>query len=196
MVAAADRQPSLAGQPDMARSARAAHGVQGEDLLSDEAAVHAGADLAVDAIAPPDSYYGWSKTAVESLGRLFGARTGLDVLAVRIGSCFPEPNGERALATWMSPDDVARLVEAFLVAPPVGYRCIWGVSDNTRRWWSLEEGRAMGYEPVDDAELAVLLEPYTGHRHRVQRLVELAGLRRPRHGARMSPRTHLPGSIR
>ncbi len=51
-------------------------------------------------------------------------------------------------------------------------------------------------EPVDDAELAVLLEPYAGHRHRVQRLVELAGLRRPRHGARMSPRTHLPGSIR
>ena len=47
--------------------------------------------------------------------------------------------------------------------------------------------------PVDDAELADLLEPYAGHRHRVQRLVELAGLRRPRRGARMAPRTHLPG---
>jgi 3-methyladenine DNA glycosylase/8-oxoguanine DNA glycosylase len=46
--------------------------------------------------------------------------------------------------------------------------------------------------PVDDDELAVLLEPYAGHRHRVQRLVELSGLRRPRHGARMAPRTHLP----
>jgi len=48
-------------------------------------------------------------------------------------------------------------------------------------------------EPVDDAGLAVLLEPYAGHRHRVQRLVELAGLSRPRHGPRMAPRTHLPG---
>ena len=47
--------------------------------------------------------------------------------------------------------------------------------------------------PVDDEELAVLLEPYAGHRHRVQRLVELAGLSRPRRGPRMSPRTHLPG---
>jgi 3-methyladenine DNA glycosylase/8-oxoguanine DNA glycosylase len=46
--------------------------------------------------------------------------------------------------------------------------------------------------PVDDAELAVLLEPYAGHRHRVQRLVELAGLHRPRRGPRMAPRTHLP----
>ncbi len=47
--------------------------------------------------------------------------------------------------------------------------------------------------PVDDQELAHLLEPYAGHRHRVQRLVELAGLTRPRHGPRMAPRTHLPG---
>ena len=47
--------------------------------------------------------------------------------------------------------------------------------------------------PVDDDELATLLEPYAGHRHRVQRLVELAGLSRPRHGPRMAPRTHLPG---
>lgn len=47
--------------------------------------------------------------------------------------------------------------------------------------------------PVDDEELAVLLEPYAGHRHRVQRLVELSGLSRPRRGPRMAPRTHLPG---
>ncbi len=48
-------------------------------------------------------------------------------------------------------------------------------------------------EPVDDDALAELLEPYAGHRHRVQRLVELAGLSRPRRGPRMAPRTHLPG---
>jgi 3-methyladenine DNA glycosylase/8-oxoguanine DNA glycosylase len=46
--------------------------------------------------------------------------------------------------------------------------------------------------PADDAGLAGLLEPYRPHRHRVQRLVELAGLRRPRHGPRMAPRRHLP----
>ena len=54
-------------------------------------------------------------------------------------------------------------------------------------------GYVLTGEPVDDDGLAVLLEPYAGHRHRVQRLVELAGLGRPRRGPRMSPRTHLPG---
>jgi 3-methyladenine DNA glycosylase/8-oxoguanine DNA glycosylase len=46
--------------------------------------------------------------------------------------------------------------------------------------------------PVDDDRMAVLLEPYAGHRHRVQRLIELSGLSRPRRGPRMAPRTHLP----
>ena len=55
-------------------------------------------------------------------------------------------------------------------------------------------GYVLTGEPVDDDGLAVLLEPYAGHRHRVQRLVELAGLSRPRHGPRMAPRTHLPDS--
>lgn len=45
---------------------------------------------------------------------------------------------------------------------------------------------------VDDEQLAALLAPYAGHRHRVQRLVELAGLSRPRRGPRMAPRAHLP----
>lgn len=48
--------------------------------------------------------------------------------------------------------------------------------------------------PVDDDALVGLLEPYRPHRHRVQRLVELAGLGRPRRGPRMSPRNHLPRS--
>ncbi len=54
-------------------------------------------------------------------------------------------------------------------------------------------GWALTGSPVDDDGLAELLEPYAGHRYRVQRLIELAGLARPRRGPRMSPRTHLPG---
>jgi 3-methyladenine DNA glycosylase/8-oxoguanine DNA glycosylase len=53
-------------------------------------------------------------------------------------------------------------------------------------------GWALTGTQVDDAGLAELLEPYRPHRYRVQRLVELAGLRRPRHGPRMAPRRHLP----
>jgi len=53
-------------------------------------------------------------------------------------------------------------------------------------------GWALTGEMVDDDGLAELLEPYRPHRYRVQRLVELAGLSRPRHGPRMAPRRHLP----
>ena len=54
-------------------------------------------------------------------------------------------------------------------------------------------GWALVGEQLDDDALAELLEPYRGHRYRVQRLLELAGARHPRHGPRMPPRTHLPG---
>ena len=53
-------------------------------------------------------------------------------------------------------------------------------------------GWALIGEEIGDDQLAELLEPYRGHRYRVQRLLELAGIGHPRRGARMSPRTHLP----
>lgn len=100
----------------------------------------------------PDTYYGFSKAAMEALGSLYADRFDMDIVCVRIGTCFPEPSSPRALATWLSPGDAARMVEACLSAPPFGFRIIWGVSANTRRWWSLEEGRELGFHPQDDAE--------------------------------------------
>ena len=56
-------------------------------------------------------------------------------------------------------------------------------------------GWALTGSEVDDDGLAELLEPYAGHRYRVQRLLEL-GVGRPRRGPRMPLRTHLPRSFR
>jgi uronate dehydrogenase len=103
-----------------------------------------------DVPARPDTYYGWSKAAIESLGRLHHDRYGLHVVCLRIGKCAERPSTPRDLAVWLSPDDMARLVEASLTA--TGWRLVWGVSANTRRWWSEAGGRAIGYRPVDDAE--------------------------------------------
>lgn len=55
-------------------------------------------------------------------------------------------------------------------------------------------GHALTGAAVDDSEMARLLEPYRPHRYRVQRLVELCGVRAPRRGPRLAPRRHLPGS--
>ena len=56
------------------------------------------------------------------------------------------------LATWLSPGDAARLVDACLRAPNLEYAVVYGISANTRGWWDLTPGRELGYEPVDNAE--------------------------------------------
>ncbi|MDT7723578.1 MAG: uronate dehydrogenase [Actinomycetota bacterium] len=110
--------------------------------------------LPADSTARPDTFYGVSKAAIEALGSLYHSRFGMDVVVVRIGSCFPSPVvlGARGLVTWLSPDDGARLFEACLSTPSPGYKLIWGVSDNTRRLYSLAEAEALGYKSLDNAE--------------------------------------------
>jgi 3-methyladenine DNA glycosylase/8-oxoguanine DNA glycosylase len=53
-------------------------------------------------------------------------------------------------------------------------------------------GWALTGTPFSDGELEAYLEPWRPHRGRVPALVAMAGLRRPRRGPRMAPRTHLP----
>jgi uronate dehydrogenase len=106
-----------------------------------------------DVTTLPDTYYGVSKVAGEALGALYAKRYGLQVICIRILTLFPEPLNLRALSTWFSPDDGARLFEACLAVEDAGYRIVYGVSDNTRGGWvSLEGAKELGYESRDDAE--------------------------------------------
>jgi uronate dehydrogenase len=100
----------------------------------------------------PDTYYGVSKAASENVLSLYHDRYGLDVVCLRIGSYREEPIDVRSLWSWLSPGDCARLVDASLTTPHPGFRIVWGVSANARAAVSLEEGRAIGYEPRDNAE--------------------------------------------
>ena len=115
-----------------------------------------------DAPPRPDTYYGAAKVAMEALGSLYADRYGMDVVCLRIGSAFPEPTTLRMLATWLSPADTVSLIDAALTAPSPGFSVVWGVSANTRNWWDLTAGRALGYEPQDDAEVyaEALIEAY------------------------------------
>ena len=56
-------------------------------------------------------------------------------------------------------------------------------------------GWALTGAPFTDEELEAYLEPWRPHRGRVQALVAMAGLHRPRRGPRMSDPGHLPSSV-
>lgn len=56
------------------------------------------------------------------------------------------------LATWLSYDDLERLVLAALTAPVVGHSVIYGLSDNTTNWWDNRCARHLGYRPQDSSE--------------------------------------------
>jgi uronate dehydrogenase len=100
----------------------------------------------------PDTFYGVGKAAAEALCSLYHDRHGLSVVCLRIGSFRERPTSRRELSTWLSVGDAVRLVDACLRAPDLGFAIIYGISNNTRAWWDLESGRAIGYHPLDDAE--------------------------------------------
>lgn len=110
------------------------------------------ADLPADAPPRPDTLYGVTKAFGEALGRYYADRYGMRVACLRIGTFCDRPQDLRTLATWLSPDDCARLVDACLRSCDLTYSIVWGISANTRRAWNLDSAGALGYRPLDDAE--------------------------------------------
>ncbi|MEV4538161.1 NAD(P)-dependent oxidoreductase [Asanoa sp. NPDC049518] len=112
----------------------------------------------------PDTYYGWTKAAMESLGSLYSDRYGLTVFAVRIGAFQETPWSEVDVPIWLSPDDCVRLMRALVDTPVTGFRVVWGVSANATGW--LELDAEVGYTPADDsATVAHLAAPSDAAAH-------------------------------
>jgi uronate dehydrogenase len=100
----------------------------------------------------PDGFYGLSKAFGEHLAQLYFDRFGIETVSLRIGSSYAEPKDRRMLATWLSFDDLERLVVAALTAPVVGHTVLYGVSDNAASWWDNTPARHVGFRPQDSAE--------------------------------------------
>ena len=100
----------------------------------------------------PDGYYGLSKAFGENLAQFYWDRHGIETVSLRIGSSFPEPTDRRMLASWLSYDDLERLVMAALTAPIVGHSVVYGMSDNPYTWWDNTPARHVGYRPRDSSE--------------------------------------------
>lgn len=111
-------------------------------------------DTRIDANDPvrPDSLYGVSKCFGEALARYYYDKYGVETAAVRIGSCFPEPKDHRMMATWLSEDDLVRLIERVFTAPKLGYVTVFGASDNEEQWWDNRCAGFLGWRPKDSSE--------------------------------------------
>lgn len=128
--------------------------------------------VTVEDLPRSDNYYGWSKVAYEALG--FTWATGapdhpLEVVQVRIGApreidvahFAGNPTGlKRDLGAWISPRDLLQLIVRSVEAPDIRNRdgvpflIVYGVSNNTRGFWSIANARAaIGYAPEDDSEV-------------------------------------------
>lgn len=100
----------------------------------------------------PDGNYGVSKAYGEALARLYWDKYEIETLIVRIGSCFPRPRDRRMMATWMSKDDMLRLIGRMVDVPRLGCPIVYGVSDNAEKWWDNSETAYLGWEPQDSSE--------------------------------------------
>jgi 3-methyladenine DNA glycosylase/8-oxoguanine DNA glycosylase len=110
----------------------------------------------------------------------------------------------RALERTLQLDDSAEVERRLRSLPGVG---VWTAAEVRQRahgdadafsFADYHVSRNVSYaltgEELDDDGCAELIEPYRGHRFRVQRLLELAGLGHPRRGPRKVLPTHTPGA--
>ena len=119
-----------------------------------------------------DNFYGWAKATYEHMGFLFacgafGRKMG--VVNVRIGApreirkeTFGGDAGmyKRDLGAYISARDLTQLfmkaieVEDIDDEHGVPWHVVYGISNNTRAFWSLSNARrVLGYEPEDDSEV-------------------------------------------
>ena len=84
--------------------------------------------------------------------------------AAKPATSLPKPIGvagfKRALGAYLSPRDCAELFRASVEMPKIDgkggvpWLVAYGISDNTRAFWSLETARGkLGYRPRDDSEI-------------------------------------------
>ena len=117
------------------------------------------------------NFYGWSKATYEHLGFLFASGTfgrKMGMVLVRIGSpgeldvsrySDSETGLKRSLGSYLSQRDQLQLFTKAIETEDIEnehgipWHVVYGISNNTRAYWSLVNARrVLGYRPEDDAE--------------------------------------------
>jgi NAD+ dependent glucose-6-phosphate dehydrogenase len=131
----------------------------------------------LDSIGPEtyplsDNFYGWAKATYEHLGFIFATgRLGrvVENVQVRVGAPRPiraadfdgdQVSHKRDLGAYISERDMQQLytksVEAEDIrnADGIPFQIFYGISNNTRAFWSIANARRLiGYHPEDDSEV-------------------------------------------
>jgi uronate dehydrogenase len=100
----------------------------------------------------PDTLYGTFKVWGETMLRYYFDRYGIRSVSLRIGTFRSLPIDQRSLATWLSPRDVAHLVDVSLGHADPGCLVVNGYSNNTRLKTADPNWAMLGYQPRDNAE--------------------------------------------
>ena len=109
--------------------------------------------LSLDAAFRPDGFYGLSKVWGEAMARMYWDKHGIEGISVRIGTAMGKPpENFRQLSTWFGTDDLVDLMMRCIETRDVGYIAVWGVSNNTRAYWTPTSCDALGYHPRQNAE--------------------------------------------
>jgi nucleoside-diphosphate-sugar epimerase len=130
---------------------------------------------AIDQLTPADlpksdNFYGWAKISYEALGFMYASGAfgrKLEVAQLRIGAPREQPASDfataeafkRYLGAYISARDIQQLfvrsIEADRLEDEWGvpFQIFYGVSNNTRGFWSIANARRLiGYAPEDDSE--------------------------------------------
>ena len=119
-----------------------------------------------------DNFYGWAKATYEHMGFLFACGSfgrKMGTVMVRIGGpretdvsrLRDDPAWyKRELGAYISARDLSQLFIKAIETPNienehgVPWLVVYGISNNTRAFWSLTSARqVLGYEPMDDSEV-------------------------------------------
>jgi NAD dependent epimerase/dehydratase family len=105
----------------------------------------------------PDSFYAVGKVCGEALGQVFSDRYGMSIICLRIGYFTDKIHkswlNKMLRSGYISPRDLAQLVQKSLETENLGFQVFYGVSANTKRMWDIRNAETrVGYQPQDDAD--------------------------------------------
>lgn len=100
----------------------------------------------------PCCAYGATKVFDEALARVFAYQSSMSLIGLRLGLCTPRASRAEAVAGWLGPSDLRRIVLGALVAD-VRFGVYHALSRASRRRWNIDATiRDLAYQPESDEE--------------------------------------------